>query len=661
MSDVASIHRTAIQLTRRAVEMTTEAGSGHPSSAASLAHVVAVLLYRLMRYDPAQPDDPAADRLVLSEGHACPIVYAAGADLGLAIGPPGERRAMEPADLHGLRAAGSALDGHPNPAKGFPFFPAATGSLGQGLSMANGLALAARLDGIDKRVYCIIGDGESREGQVWEALDLLIDQRLHAVCPIFNCNGEGQTGLVSPQQSPQRLGAKLMAFGFDVRDVDGHDPAALLRVLGEHARGRPGGTAPMAVVARTIKGWGSPRLQGEGMHGQALSGEEAEAALEDLDRLAAELGAGGSAAPRRPEAPPKPAAGALARRRALEFDHPDYEEALMMLDRRALLEAARVPTRKAHGAALQMLGRVQPDVVVLDGDVSNSTYSEWFAHDERLRDRFVQCRIGEQNMISCAVGLAAGGKVPFASSFGKFLVRGYDQLEMAIISRSNVKLVGSHVGVSLAADGPSQMALADVAFCRALGDAHEDGRPLMYVLTPCDARSAYHLTMAMARHEGPCYLRTMRPPVAHVYGPDDGPAGAFALGGHRVLAEGGDLAIFAWGYLVHEAQTAVARLREDGVHATLVDAYSLPFDAGAIAALVRRSGDLALCVEDNYGPGLGSAVAAAVAQDGSGARVVSMTVNQVPASAREPDEVLAALGLSARHIAERARALLGGR
>ena len=232
MAFVASVHAKAIDLIKLALDMTTAAGSGHPTSAASLAHLATVLMYTHMRYDPAHPNHAAADRLVLSEGHACPIVYAAAADLGLAIGQdPEHRRPMTREDALRLRAIDSEIDGHPNPAEGFPFFPAATGSLGQGLSIANGLALAARLDGLDKRIFCLIGDGESREGQIWEAVDFLMDHHLTAVCPIFNCNAYGQSDAVSPQQAPDVTAAKLRAAGMTVRMIDGHNPREIQRAL----------------------------------------------------------------------------------------------------------------------------------------------------------------------------------------------------------------------------------------------------------------------------------------------------------------------------------------------------------------------------------------------------------------------------------------------
>lgn len=252
------MHAKAIELIKLAIEMTTAAGSGHPTSAASLAHIVTVLLYHHMRYDPVEPDRAAADRLVLSEGHACPIIYAAAVDLGIAMGWEREfRRPMTREDALQLRDIHSELDGHPNPAEGFPLFPAATGSLGQGLSIAAGLALAARLDGLDKRMFCLIGDGESREGQIWEAVDFIADYRLTAVCPIFNCNAYSQSDRVSPQQSPDTTAAKLQGAGFEVRRIDGHNPTDIHRALLDHTAHTQDPTAkPFAIVAETVKGWG---------------------------------------------------------------------------------------------------------------------------------------------------------------------------------------------------------------------------------------------------------------------------------------------------------------------------------------------------------------------------------------------------------------------
>ncbi len=312
-----------------------------------------------------------------------------------------------------------------------------------------------------------------------------------------------------------------------------------------------------------------------------------------------------------------------------------------------MLDKGAMAPRRAYGVALRALGQAYPHVVALDADVRNSTYSETFLHDEALRERFFECRIAEQNMLSCAGGLAAGGKVPFVSTFGKFLMRAYDQL--------NLKLVGSHVGVSLAADGPSQMALPDVAFFRALTTVRTpEGHPLLYLLQPADAYAAYALTVAMAAHEGPCYLRTLRPDVPFLYND----ATAFSLGGHHVLAEGHDLCIIAAGYMVHEARKALPLLKERGIEATLVDLYSLPFDDVAILELAQENHGQVLTVEDNYGAGIGSAVADALALHGSAYTLTQMYVRQIPKSGRTPDEVLRSLQLSASDIVHTAVSML---
>ena len=653
MAFVASVHAKAIDLIKLSLDMTTAAGSGHPTSAASLAHLVTVLMYTHMRYDPAHPNHPAADRLILSEGHACPIVYAAAADLGLAIGKdPEHRRPMTRDDALRLRAIDSEIDGHPNPAEGFPFFPAATGSLGQGLSIANGLALATRLDGLGKRIFCVIGDGESREGQIWEAVDFLLDHHLTAVCPIFNCNAYGQSDAVSPQQAPDVTAAKLRAAGMTVRVIDGHNPREIQRALEVHASHADNPTAkPFAIVAQTVKGWGFTAVLGSNGHGKPATEAEKAQALEALDAMAQHLGAVLTKGDLR--RPPVPAVEVPRPQSTQEA--PGFREALRRYGQEGMLDKGAMAPRRAYGVALRALGHAYPHVVALDADVRNSTYSETFLHDEALRERFFECRIAEQNMLSCAGGLAAGGKVPFVSTFGKFLVRAYDQLEMGLISRFNLKLVGSHVGVSLAADGPSQMALTDVAFFRALTTVRiREGKPLLYLLQPADAYAAYALTVAMAAHAGPCYLRTLRPDVPFLYNG----ATAFPLGGHHVLAAGHDLCIMAAGYMVHEARKALALLKEQGIEATLVDLYSLPFDDVAILELAQENHGQVLTVEDNYGAGIGSAVADALALHGGSYTLMQMYVRQIPKSGRTPDEVLRSLQLSASDIAHTAVSML---
>ena len=649
----ASVHAKAIALTKLSIDMTSAAGSGHPTSAASLAHLVTVLLYHHMRYDPADPGHPTADRLILSEGHACPIIYAAAADLGMAIGRDRAHwRPMRREDALKLRDIASEVDGHPNPAEGFPFFPAATGSLGQGLSIAAGLALAARLDRLDRRIFCLIGDGESREGQIWEALDFIGDYRLTAVCPIFNCNGYGQSDHVSPQQSPEITAAKLRGAGFDVRVIDGHHPTEIQQVLQEHTTHSQNPDAkPFAIVAKTIKGWGFSAVVGSNVHGQPVPKSDQDKAVAALDAMAQQVGAAWSEGELR--IPPIPAA--TPHRVEPGRSAPPFVEALKQYGQEKALEQGKMATRKAYGIALQALGHANPRIVALDGDVRNSTYSEYFYKDPALQDRFFECKIAEQHMISCAGGLAAGGKLPFVSTFGKFVMRGYDQLEMGLISRLNLKIVASHTGVSLAADGPSQMALPDVAFFRAWTTVRTHaGEPVLYLLQPADAYATYALTVAMAEHDGVCYMRTIRPDVPFLYDATT----RFILRGHQVLTEGHDLLLIASGYMVHEARKALSTLKDQGCEATLVDLYSLPFDGEALVTLAQENQGRVLTVEDNYGAGMGSAVADVLSQHGAAFTLKQLYVRQIPKSGRTPEEVLRYLGLSADEIVKAAVEML---
>jgi len=643
MSFADAVEYKARQLCRHVVRMTADAGSGHPSSATSLAHVTVVLMYHKMRYDLANPWNPHSDRLVLSAGHAVPIIYAAYADLGGVMGiDPTDARKVTLDDLSGLREIESALDGHPNPAVGFPFFDAATGSLGQGVSVANGLALAARLDGSDRTVYVLCGDGESREGQIWEALDFIADYGLTNVRVIFSCNGMGQSDYVSRQQSPEAIARKVEAYGLHAETIDGHDPDAISKALSlEPPEGRP-----VVVVARTVKGWGVPALQVVGYHGKPLSSDEAEQALQQLTLP--------------PTPPDMELCPAMPKGEIPEPDRagitlPDPDFAALASDQKKLADAVakgKLATRHAYGLTLRTLGEASERVVALDGDVSNSTFSRFFA--ERFPDRYFECRIAEQNMCSTAAGLAAAGRIPFANSFAKFLVRAYDQVEMAAYTCANMKLVGSHSGISLGADGPSQMGVVDAAFFGSLASVTTPkGQPGAVVLNPCDAVSAYKLVVAMANHEGLAYMRTLRPATPFVYEPDE----PFDLMGQKVLADGGDLAIVAWGYMVHEARKAAETLAADGIACRIVDAYSLPLGEDFLQASGAADGLPLLVLEDNYAGGLASAVAVAAGQDGRIPLDV-MTPQRMPKSGKTADDVLAYVGLDVPTICRRARALV---
>jgi transketolase len=652
VSTTRAIHAKAVELGKLVVRMTSDAGSGHPSTALALAHIVVELMYRQMRYDPTDPWHPANDRLVLSIGHAVPIVYAAYADLGGTVGVErADARPLTVDDLAALRELSSVLDGHPNPAEGFAFFDAATGSLGQGLSVGAGLALAARLDGIDKRIFVVAGDGESREGQVWEAADFIVDHGLNNVGLIFSCNRHGQAGPVSPQQSAEAISAKASAFGWQVIDVDGHDPDALSVAIERIGRC----DRPVAIVARTIKGWGIDSIQSQNFHGKPVPKNDVARACEELDatgrRLQAFVDAGSMPAlppewPRRPDqssraetaVPPGPAVG--------------IDKALQRVGLEAALRDRKLATRVAYGAALVALGDADPRVVALDGDVSNSTFAEFFAKEHP--DRFFECKIAEQNMITAAAGLAAAGKIPFASSFAKFIARAVDQIDMASISRANIKIVGSHAGVSLGADGPSQMSLADAAYFRSMTRADTGmGGIACHVFHPADAVAAYRCTELMARIDGLCYMRTHRPAVDFIYPLDE----TFEVGGCKRLRQGGHLTMVSCGVMLHEVRDVAEQLARDGIEVSVFDAYTFPLDPTPILDDARAGAKVVLTVEDNYIGGLHAELAEAAAETGD-LRVRGLTVSRIPKSAKTARGVFGHVGVGPEQILDAARALV---
>jgi transketolase len=648
-----ALQAKAIELGKLAIKATTSAGSGHPTTALSLAHLTAVLMYRMMRWDPAEPNSPGSDRLVLSEGHAVPIIYAACADLGVTITPDSAKRPMTMDDLMALRSIDSPIDGHPNPMLGFPFFDAATGSLGQGLSVAAGLAAAARINGLDKTVYCIIGDGESREGQIWEAMDFIADHALTQVVAIMNCNTLGQSDFVAKGQHWQELQRKAEAFNWSAIVVDGHDPLAIEKTL--QRRIELGAGRPLCVIARTVKGWGVPSLAGMGHHGTPVTQHHLAAALADLDRKSKELGVADLSPTDIRTAlqiPSPPKTSAIAKKVS-----PVGVEDAVTADPKiaaALSEKGKMSPRRAFGLALKALGAADPSVVALDADVKNSTYALDFA--KAYPDRYFEARIAEQNMISAAAGMASGGMIPFASTFGRFLERAFDQIEMAIVGGANLKLIGTHVGVTLASDGPSQMALADISFMRSFAHSVDSrGNPAITVLTPSDAVSAYALVLEMSRFPSACYLRVVRADLPFLYDADT----EFPFGGHKVLREGSPsgprVVLVACGYMVHSCLKAAKDLATDGIDVAVVDAYSLPMDTAPVLALAGSEG-MILAVEDSHTGGIGSELAEAAAARTDAPHVQSLTVKKMPKSGRTPDDVLRYVHLSVSDIVVAAQA-----
>lgn len=644
MSFSSAVNSKAIQIGKLAVEITTAAGSGHPSSSLSLAHLVTVLMYRQMRYDVKDVWNPGNDRLVLSEGHAVPIIYAAMADLGVVIGKSAkDARPMTRDDAMNLREIDSPIDGHPNPGLGVHFFDAATGSLGQGLSVAAGLGAAAHMDKIDRNIYCIIGDGEAREGQIWEAMDFIADHALTNVVPIFNCNELAQSDWVSPQQSYQGIAEKAEAYGFIVRIIDGHDPMEIGKAFNE-LNVIKNGNRPLAIVARTIKGWGSPSEQGMGKHGTAVKKEKLDSVLKELVQTGKDLGATDGGKTELTITPPKPVTANGNAAKSIQIA--SFEDGLAAVGLDNDLKAGKgIAPRKAYGAALVALGQAEKRIIGLDADVKNSTHAEWFA--KKFPEQYLECKIAEQNMISVAAGAAAAGKIPFCSTFAKFFERAYDQIEMAINSGANIKITGSHAGVTLAADGPSQMSLPDVAFFRSFTRVKNYiGKIAVHYFYPADAISCYRMTEMMANIDGCCYQRTLRADVKSLYKSSE----TFEVGGFKVVREGNAGVFVASGYMVHECIKAADELGKNGKNFAVVDAYSLPLKADGILELAQKSGGRIITVEDNYTGGLDAEIAIAIATSGAAIKLTNLFVGNIPKSGKEADDVLKYVGLDAKAI-----------
>jgi transketolase len=612
-TSIPSLKNIATQLRIDSIRSTTEAASGHPTSCMSAADIVAALFFAEMRYDPANPRNEDNDRFVLSKGHAAPILYAAWAEAGLF---PRE-------ELLRLRRIDSDLEGHPTPR--LSFVDVATGSLGQGICAAIGIALNARRIGSGYRTYVMIGDGEMAEGSVWESANFGTAQKLDNLCAIVDVNALGQSQHTQFSHDTRAIAQRWTAFGWHAIELDGHDLDAVLKAFAD-ARVTTG--RPTVLVARTLKGKGVSWLEGqEGWHGKALKkGDETNKAIAELE---GQMIAG---APRpeiqRPE---------RTSRKAPASD-------LSTAPAPAYKMGDQVATREAWGAALATLGSVDERVVALDADVKNSTFSDKFqkAHPER----FFECYIAEQLMVGASMGLAARGAIPFASTFACFLTRAADFIRMTGISNVNVKLTGSHAGVSIGEDGPSQMALEDLAMMRAVPDCT--------VLYPSEAVSTERLVMQMAQVRGPAYMRTSRPKTPVLYGPGE----QFPIGGSKVLRSSNDdtATIVAAGVTVFEALKAYDQLKAEGIAIRVIDAYSVqPIDADTLRAAARATHGAVISVEDHYAAGgLGDAVSEAIASEG--ASVTRLAVREIPRSGAA-DELLERFGISARHIVEAVHAV----
>jgi transketolase len=602
--DVAHLDAICRQLRVDILRSSTRAGSGHPTSSLSAVELLTVLAVNHLRYDPQHADHPGNDRLLLSKGHATPLLYALLRAMG----------AIDEAELMSYRQQGSRLEGHPTPR--LPWVDAATGSLGQGLPIGIGLALAARLEGSPRRTFVLCGDSELAEGSMWEAAEHAGHERLESVTAIVDVNRLGQRGPTRHEWDLSAYARRFAAFGWTTLEIDGHDLEEVDAAFGHAAAATE---RPTAIIARTVKGKGVPELEDVVSH-HGKSVDDPAAAIEALG------GVGHlTFTPRQPPSVrPRTITG-------MDSEPPTWQI------------GAEVATRDAYGAALVWLGGRRTDVVALDGEVSNSTRADAFA--AAFPERYVEAYIAEQSLLGMAIGLARSGWRPYVSSFAAFLLRAYDFTRMAPVSMADLTLVGTHAGVEIGPDGPSQMGLEDLAAMRAVAGAT--------VLYPCDANQTRALVELTADQPGVSYLRLTRGDRPVLYGPDE----HFTIGGSKTVraSDQDQVVIVAAGVTVHES---VAAVDADGLPATVIDAYSVqPLDVDTIAVAARRCGAV-LTVEDHRRPGgLGEAVAASLAEHGVACRFRSLAVDGIPGSAT-PREQLALARIDRVAIRDTVRSLL---
>jgi transketolase len=607
-TDIELLKGIANQLRIHSIEATTAAGSGHPTSCCSAADVVAALFFGHMKYDAKNPHFYNNDRFILSKGHAAPLLYAAWAENGFVPIP----------ELLKLRQFGNDLEGHPTPR--LAFADVATGSLGQGLGVGVGMALAAKQDKLDFNTYVLLGDGEIAEGAVWEAASLAGFYKLSNLIAIVDANRLGQSQATAFGHDISVYVKRFQAFDWRVETLDdGHDMEEIMEVLS----GVGLDERPLAIIAKTYKGAGVSFLQDkDGWHGKPLNKEEAAAAIAEL---APSAKSGLGVAIPAPTALPAPNLAAPASYPAISYKLGDL-----------------IATREAYGAALVRLGEADPRINAMDGDTKNSTFAEKFF--KKFPERSTECFIAEQNLVAVAVGYATRGHVPFASTFATFFTRAADQIRVAGISQANLKLVGSHVGISIGEDGPSQMALEDLAMMRAVVGST--------VLYPADAVATEKLLEQMAILKGVAFLRTSRPKTPVIYGNDE----QFPVGGAKVLRTGDKVTIVGAGVTLFEALKAADSLRAEGINVTVIDAYSIkPLGKKEILAEAKKTGNTVITVEDHYSEGgLGDAVAGELSSEG--VKVHKLAVVGIPRSGHAA-ELMAAFGIDAAAIVKKVKSL----
>ena len=607
-NDIELLKGIANQLRIHSIEATTAAGSGHPTSCLSAADVVAALFFGHMKYDAKNPHYYNNDRFILSKGHAAPLLYAAWAENGFVPIP----------ELLKLRQFGNDLEGHPTPR--LAFADVATGSLGQGLGVGVGMALAAKQDKLDYNTYVLLGDGEIAEGSVWEAANLAGFYKLSNLIAIVDANRLGQSQATMFGHDINIYVKRFESFGWRVETLDdGHDMEEIMEVLS----GVGLDERPLAIIAKTYKGAGVSFLQDkDNWHGKSLNAEEAAKAIAELSPSAK---SGLGVAIPAPTALPAPNLAAPASYPAISYKLGDS-----------------IATREAYGVALARLGEVDPRINAMDGDTKNSTFADKFF--KKFPERSTECFIAEQNLVAVAIGYATRGHVPFASTFATFFTRAADQIRVAGISQSNLKLVGSHVGISIGEDGPSQMALEDLAMMRAVVGST--------VLYPADAVATEKLLEQMAILKGVAFLRTSRPKTPVIYGNDE----QFPIGGAKVLRTGDKVTIVGAGVTLFEALKAADTLKADGINVTVIDAYSIkPLGKKEILAAAKKTNNTVITVEDHYSEGgIGDAVAGELSSEG--VKVHKLAVVGIPRSGHAA-ELMAAFGIDAAAIVKKVKSL----
>ncbi|GMU18812.1 MAG: transketolase [Candidatus Babeliales bacterium] len=613
------LEHKAYKMRVASLQMTTQAGSGHPTSALSAADIVAALFFYSMRFDPDTMQNSYNDHFILSKGHAAPILYAAWKELGK----------LTADELLTYRRFGSPLEGHPTAR--LEYVEASTGSLGIGLSIGVGKALADRLDKRENYTYVLMGDSELTEGSIWEAAEIAAYYKLSHLVGIVDCNRLGQSTETIHGWHAQRYAQKFEAFGWKTLVIDGHD---MQQIVGALDKARTYQDHPTMIIAKTIKGYGVDRVENkEGFHGKAFSQKELEEILPQMEQRFASAAANGYSYAWHPNMPTKQ--NEIQKNERITIHPTTYKK------------GEQIATRMAYGQALMQLGAASKAVVALDAEVKNSTFAELF--EQKYPERFFQCFVAEQNMISMGVGFAKSNKLPFISTFACFLTRAHDQIRMAAIDQSALKISGSHAGVSIGQDGPSQMGLEDIAMMRAI--------PESIVLYPCDAQSTQALMEQMAHYDkGISYIRTTREKTPVIYDAHE----RFEIGGCKVLhsSDADNVLIIGAGITLHEALKARAQLLQEGVSASVIDLYSIkPLDITTIEKVAQTSSKKIITVEDHYlEGGLGQSIVYALANKGF--EIHCLAVTQLPMSGK-PEELLKWADIDAAAIIAKAKQMMG--